>query len=150
MKKCTYKIFPLWQIDCDFSTNRRVYLGKKGSRDLNQPDAPEKTGSSETGKVTDHASSQCNDQVTSGKSGIQHRRINLRKCLKTFRRFTMRKDKRMAFIVLQGIQDSLSIKRKNMIIRDEHNFLSGKEFTDITSGLRQDSIFNINRISIRS
>ena len=57
MKKCTYKIFPLWQIDCDFSTNRRVYLGKKGSRDLNQPDAPEKTGSSETGKVTDHASS---------------------------------------------------------------------------------------------
>ena len=82
--KGTYQILTLWKIDCNFSTNRRIYLCKNGSWNLHELDSSKKGRCHKSGKVSYHSTAKCNDQICSGNLCFQKRAVYTRKGFECF------------------------------------------------------------------
>ena len=82
--KSTYQVLTLRKIDCNFSTNRRIYLCKNGSWNLYELDSSKKGRCHKSGKVSYHSTAKCNDQVCSGNLCFQKRTVYPRKGFECF------------------------------------------------------------------
>ena len=128
MVKGADQIFTLREVNGNFSADGGINLSEKRSRNLYQFDSAQETGCCKSGEVADHATAQCDDEVTAGNFCLKHRFVDLRKRLKTFGRFTVRQDKRMTFVFRKCVEQYFSIQRKYIVIGDDENLFPGKYF----------------------